>query len=160
MANIVTSLHQELAALEADIRSDPRYRKIERIRALLSEYGADESGTPVAAPPTNFGHKRSATSDTKKDRVRDVIGEVLTVKGNAHRSELLRALTDRGIMGQEKDPMASLAAYLSDFKEFKNIGVGRWAFAPQIGGAPTLPLSSPQGETEAVGASVHNDVHS
>ena len=153
MTTIVQSLRQELAALEADIRSDPRYRKIERIRALLSEYD-DEPQVSVAAQP-NVWHRRSPMADTKKDRVRGVISEVLTVKGNAHRSELLKTLIDRGIMGQEKDPMASLAAYLSDFKEFKNIGVGRWAFAPKIGEAPTLPLSSPQGETEAVGASVH-----
>jgi hypothetical protein len=156
MANIIPSLRQELAALEADIRSDPRYRKIERIRALLSEYGSDEPQASAVAPsPANVGHRRTPAYDTKKDRVRGVIREVFTVKGSAHRSEILKTLTDRGIMGQEKDPMASLAAYLSDFKEFKNIGLGQWTLAsPETGEARTSPVSSPQGETEGVGPSV------
>jgi hypothetical protein len=145
MPNIVPSLRQELAALDAELRADPRYRKIERIRALLSEYGDEEPQAASVAhqPPANLWRRRSAPSDSKKERVRAVIRETLAAEGSAHRSALLKTLMDRGIMGQEKDPMGSLAAYLSDFKDVKNTGGGRWTLEPPQGeDASHAPLAS------------------
>ena len=45
-----------------------------------------------------------------------------------HRGEILSELMSLGLMGDVKDPMASLAAYLSDFRsELQNLGQGRWS---------------------------------
>jgi len=131
--NVVSALQQELASLEADLRADPRYRKIERIRAVLAEYvGGANASEPKPHSPESPSHRRERARgvDTKSDRVREIIKAILVEKGTAHRSEFLRVLMEKGIMGKEKDPMASLAAYLSDFKnDFRSVGTGEWALA-------------------------------
>jgi hypothetical protein len=131
MTNVVAALRQELTTLETDLRADPRYRKIERIRALLTEYDTDVGANDSEVFSTNSPprkRERTRPINSKSERVREIIKTVLIEKGTAHRSELLKALTERGVMGSEKDPMASLAAYLSDFREdFKNVGIGRWS---------------------------------
>ena len=54
MSNIVDALRLELAALEADLANDPRYRKIARISALLAEYEQsmpnDAKSSALSAP--------------------------------------------------------------------------------------------------------------
>jgi hypothetical protein len=130
MANLVQTLRAELSALEADLSSDPRYRKIERIRALLAEYeDVGPNSSRYDSEPYAPRRERTRSHDTKAERVRETIREILTKDGDSHRSSFLKVLTERGVMGDEKDPMASLAAYLSDFKEFQSLGGGRWALA-------------------------------
>lgn len=149
MNQLIASLRQELACLEADLQADPRYRKIAGIRALLDEYGDNEP--PRAPTPTvqvndetSRRRDREPMTGTKKARVREIIRAVLVSRKSAHRGELLKELIDRGIMGTtEKNPMFSLAAYLSEFKEFRNDGLGRWSLAnPETVEAPT---SEPEG---------------
>lgn len=133
MSDVVDMLNQELASLEAELRDDPRYRKIERIRALLSEYssGTDENANIRRNPVhwANIRKPRTEQPNSKGVRVRETIRSILLEKGAVHRTDLLNALLAKGIMGNEKAPMASLAAYLSDFKEFTSVGGGQWALA-------------------------------
>jgi hypothetical protein len=68
---------------------------------------------------------------SKIERVKSEIRELLSHKIIAHRKEILAHLTDRGVMGHEKDPMASLAAYLSGFKDdFVFDGNGNYSLKP------------------------------
>jgi hypothetical protein len=123
-ADIVNALRRELRDLESDLSSDPRYRKIERIRALLTEYSPP---TPhIAATPIT--RTRATSPDSKKNRVHDAIMNYLADHPGAHRSELLSYVTGQGLLVGQKDPMASLAAYLSDFRsELQNNGQGHWS---------------------------------
>jgi hypothetical protein len=125
MSNIVDVLSGELAALEAELENDPRYRKIARIRSLLDEYKRVVPTISLNASPIR---SRTPPINSKKNRVHDAIMSFLAAHPGTHRSELLSDLTDRGLMGDEKNPMASLAAYLSDFRsELKNLGQGHWS---------------------------------
>jgi hypothetical protein len=54
--------------------------------------------------------------------------EQLLSEGPMHRKKILAILQSKGLMGHEKNPMASLAAYLSDFSDnFVNDGSGTWS---------------------------------
>ena len=126
MINIVEVLSGELATLEAELENDPRYRKIARIRSLLAEYRMASPTESTNVSPNRA--TRTASPNSKKNRVHDAIMNFLAGHHGAHRRELLADLVHRGIMGDEKDPMASLAAYLSDFRsELKNLGQGHWS---------------------------------
>jgi hypothetical protein len=125
MSNIVDALRRELAALKAELENDPRHRKIARIRSLLAEY---EASTPTEPDLSAHRPTRTASLNSKKRRVHDGIVTFLAAHPGVHRSELLADLKHRGLMGDEKDPMASLAAYLSDFRsELQNVGQGHWS---------------------------------
>jgi hypothetical protein len=66
------------------------------------------------------------------DQVEKLAGRqsFLGQRGQAHRQEILDHLTAKKIMGNESAPMASLAAYLSGWKELViSVGEGRWALA-------------------------------
>jgi hypothetical protein len=165
MSNLVPVLKAELAQLETELRQDPRWRKIERIRALLQDYeqptpapraGADmfdnalQSNLPAAHPetwadalartpasvsPDHFIPRAFMNSTVrhlpKVERVRTEIRDLLKRKQIAHRKEILHRLIEAGVMGYEKDPMASLAAYLSGFKDdFVFDGNGNYSLKP------------------------------
>jgi hypothetical protein len=67
----------------------------------------------------------------KIERVKSEIRGLLAHKTIAHRKDILAHLTARGVMGHEKDPMASLAAYLSGFKDdFVFDGNGNYSLKP------------------------------
>ena len=52
----------------------------------------------------------------------------LVANPGAHRSEILSELTRQGLLVDQKNPMGSLAGYLSDFRsELQNIGQGHWS---------------------------------
>jgi hypothetical protein len=126
MSDIVDALRREMSALETDLENDPRYRKIARIRSLLAEYTAATSHGPVNTLPSR--PTRTAQPNSKKSRVHDGIMNFLAANPGAHRRDILSALVHEGLLVDVKDPMASLAAYLSDFRsELQNLGQGRWS---------------------------------
>jgi len=49
-------------------------------------------------------------------------------------------------MGNEKDPLASLAAYLSEFKDFTSVGNGQWALAH----SEDIEMAPVNGSTETI----------
>ena len=122
---MIAALKAELAALESDLRADPRFRKMERVRELLRDYephAPQGSLFEGSAPPAPKERLRvlplpSGRQLTKLERVKIGIRGLLKTKGTAHRKEILAHLIADGVMGHEKNPMASLAAYLSGFKD-------------------------------------------
>ena len=61
------------------------------------------------------------------------ITALLQQRGTIHRKEILSHLTAAGLMGHEKDPMASLAAYLSDWRDsFDPDGGGNWSLKHEM----------------------------
>lgn len=81
------------------------------------------------------------------------IDDLLSANGQVHRSKILEGLQSRGIMGGEKNPMAHLAAFLSDHKDrFESDGKGnfqRREHSPLAGSLfendPGQSLSGPAG---------------
>jgi hypothetical protein len=130
-ANFVSALKTEIAQLEDELRSDPRHRKLARLRETLAEY------EPAAMIASSNSLLRISISDapprTKADKVKAEITALLQQRGTAHRKEILNRLTAVGLMGHEKDPMASLAAYFSGWRDiFDADGSGNWSLKQSL----------------------------
>ena len=70
---------------------------------------------------------------TKEERIKSELISIFNGHGPQHRTKLLEHLKAMGLMGHEKDPMASLAAYLSGWKEiFAFDGKGVWGLPEQF----------------------------
>jgi len=134
MSNLVNTLIQERSRLEAELQQDPRHVKIQRINELLAAYGADKSepGAPVKMPN---GQTRSDSANhgrplSKANRVKQEITSLLSRNHSMHRTEILKHMIERGIMGDEKEPISRLAIYLSGSKDqFVSDGSGNYSLA-------------------------------
>jgi hypothetical protein len=124
----VESLRQERDRLKAELRTDPRQRRLELLEELLASYPEEAIPSPPprqtqTRPHTN-GHARP---ESKASKVRRMIIELLGQAGETHRTVILNHLVSAGVMGDEKNPMAQLAAYLSDNRDlFASDGVGNF----------------------------------
>jgi hypothetical protein len=126
-ATFVSALKAEIAQLEEELRSDPRQRKLSRLRETLAEYEPANK-----TQPQPFAALRDIPSRVpllpKSDMIKNEIIALLQQRGTIHRKEILRHLTGIGLMGGEKDPMASLAAYFSRWRDiFDPDGAGNWS---------------------------------
>jgi hypothetical protein len=144
-----TALERELQRLRAELQQDPRYKRMTQIEQLLAEYrGEPAPAEAVIAPPSAVQEPRvvhlTAAGITvgssrlhgrarlikvsKAARVRLELEELLQARGSAHRKVMLNHLIDKNLMGREKNPMASLAAYLSAWKkDFVSDGKGNFS---------------------------------
>jgi hypothetical protein len=124
MNEFVTALHRELSALEAELTADPRYQKLAKIRELLGIYKVADTPAPIG--PSLAAELPTETA-SKAERIRAETRAFIERSGGvAHRHDILRHLLQLGIMGKERQPMASFAAYLSEMKEFESVGNGKW----------------------------------
>jgi hypothetical protein len=137
MNDLVKTLRSELAALERELQADARYVKVQRIKELLTAYspGKDIAPKPTPKPrrrrPTRKGaHKHvplAAAAPSKAQGVQREVEALLTTKGQLHRKQILAHLVSKGLMGNEKTPMANLAAYLSSWRaKFETDGKGNF----------------------------------
>lgn len=160
MRDVIETLHAELAGLEAELSADVRYLKAQRIRELLALY-EDRPETPVQAkaqPTKGVKSPRGQTlngfwankseRDSKKRQIRAKVEQLLTERPVVHRGELLEALKAANLMGHEKNPMASLAAYLSEWRDqFTPDGRGNFMLASRAAnGATPDPITSPDSD--------------
>jgi hypothetical protein len=129
--HFVLALKAEIAELEDELRNDARHRKLARLRETLAEY---EPGGHQAQLALNGGAFSMSISPatlklrTKGGRVKAEIVTLLRQHGAVHRKGILSHLTATGLMGHEKDPMASLAAYFSGWRDtFEADGRGTWS---------------------------------
>ncbi len=127
MDEFVARLHQELRALEAELAADPRYLKLAKIRELLVIYEL-----PASAPTEPTAAESAVETPTKLDRIRSETRAFIERSGGtAHRQDILDHLIRLGIMGNERQPMASFAAYLTEMKaDFVSVGAGKWTKSP------------------------------
>lgn len=142
--------------------------KAERIRAVVQLY--DEEGAQphqqglftetasVSAPEykrsdsrvrVSYGDRNLSGHGPKRLIVKQAAIDLIQPKGSAHRNEILQVLIDRGIMGHEKSPIGSLAAYLSEFKDtFEADGRGNYSLRAQTSYEPQ-PAADAVGSVEA-----------
>jgi len=77
---------------------------------------------------------------SKAAMVKAAVIQLLHEKGTEHRQKILGYLVERGLMGNEKNPMASLAAYLSENKElFSPDGKGNFSLTVEGKLASSVP---------------------
>jgi hypothetical protein len=129
MDDIVRSLKNELRQLESELRThDPRFVKIEHIKALLAVY---EPTSPHALGRGKKASNGASPGVSKGERIRAEIERLLGANRSLHRSAILAHLVEVGLMGSEKQPMANLAAYLSRWTDdFVSDGRGNFQLAP------------------------------
>ncbi len=138
MTDLTVALRSELESLEAELAADPRYRKLEKIRELLAIYNSASrlESQHVVAVSIPAPMSASIESTTKADRVRTETMEFIERSGGvAHRRDILDHLIQAGIMGKERSPIASFAAYLSEMNEFMSAGGGKWRLRTESGAA-------------------------
>ncbi len=150
--DLKASLHEELARLEGELREDPRFVKIERIKALLEVYGDPEPrkvqvGMKFVASLRAHrvpGMEGEEAEGSKSARARLAIKAFLA-DGPQGRQAILRHLVEQKILGHEKRPDKQLGSYLSRFHEFETNGTGRWQIKRQAEGV-TSPGASHAGD--------------
>jgi hypothetical protein len=130
MSNVTQVLQGELVGLQAETQrlesviaqaqADLRVakEKAEHINGLLTLYSPVEDLQPIRST-LNGNHPSARQSplpdrQTKAARMRNHIHSLLLISGSMHRAAILDELKKEGLMGNEKSPMASLAAFLSD----------------------------------------------
>ncbi len=149
--NIIPTLKAELTELEADLRADPRYRKMVRIRELLADYEADSGPRPpslfdkLGTPPSHIRERMTARAASKEARIKQELRALFGLHGSVHRTKILEHLIAKELMGHEKNPMAALAAYLSSWKEeFDFDGKGNWSLRASPAPIPTTTGAIPR----------------
>jgi hypothetical protein len=150
MSEIIDALQRELSRLETELQQDPRHRRIQRIKELLADYHGEVQPTgkvhqaSVAIRPRAQLRVRGRKI-SKAQQARQTTQHFLRARGGkAHRSELLRNLINQKIMGSEKNPMLSLASYLSNWRDIlDHDGKGNWFLKEMAEREPEhqLPLS-------------------
>lgn len=155
MSEFTTALERELQRLENELRQDPKFRRVQQLRALLAEYKGPEPELELTPAPQNthnveryraadYVARRQRVHLSKAASVRLAIENLLRERGTVHRSHILDHLKQQSLMGQEKNPMGSLAAYLSDWKDmFEPDGHGNFSLRKKSteGAARTAPVS-------------------
>lgn len=128
----IQAIQQELDSLEAALEADPRMRKIKKLKMVLEEYSPAITQPPPSNAPLSAAHKQNGLPrlETKRGRIHNIIHKVLSSKGRTHRRDLLGILQKNDLLVVDKDPMTTLAIYLSDFKDFRSVGSGFWELAP------------------------------
>lgn len=124
MAQFVAALKIEIARLDDQLT---------RARALLASYeasAATERHTPAVA--LNGGgerhdRSRSTGENSKEQRVRRAVIELLRETGPKPRPAILEHLKAIGLMGHEAKPLRSLGSYLSRWPDdIESEGKGVW----------------------------------
>ena len=93
-------------------------------------------------PPRS--HRPPATRRSKAAQIKAEVTDLLSARGTEHRQKILDHLIAKGLMGHEKAPLASLAAYLSENKDtFVADGRGNFSLRREsrTEPAPALPIS-------------------
>jgi hypothetical protein len=125
-STFISALKAEIAQLEDQLRNDPRQRKLARLRETLAEYEPAKHALQASTGMANIA------AQSKGDKIKSEIIGLLQQRGSIHRKEILNHLITIGLMGQEKDPIQSLASYFSGWRDtFEPDGAGNWSLIVQ-----------------------------
>jgi hypothetical protein len=153
--NVVEKLRELLTLFEADTPTMPQSRveydvaanvevQVEAPRADLGGPGGQVYARPNPLP--------------KKVRMIQAIENLLSLRGSAHRKEILTHLQNAGLMGHERDPMAHLAAFLSGERD-RFASDGRGNFTLKTSSVATEPKPTNVGPTEVGGDAGPTSAH-
>ena len=138
MADFLSALESEIRQIEAELETDPRFRKLKSLRSVLSLYqGGGESGraegqvedqttrTVTRAPSEN----RAKALELARLFLRNRVGPTPT-------RDIYEHIVDHGGEISGKDPVNNLSAMLSNSDEFQSNGRAGWTLAPEDGQEP------------------------
>lgn len=120
MDSFIKSLQQERTLVQA------RLKLLDELIASYVPASPPQPGSeqPRSSSKTSNGHARP---ESKASKVRRMTAELLTREGRVHRKMILDHLKSAGVMGNERDPMGQLAAYLTANKDlFSTDGNGNF----------------------------------
>jgi hypothetical protein len=116
----------------------------------LSKDGVTLLDAPVNVSPPQDKSLREprapsvAGRQTKKSRMTEALRTLLGQKGSVHRTEILAYFQAAGVMGHEANPMAHLAAFLSNSREsFVSDGKGFFRLRPDVTQLADASLQEP-----------------
>lgn len=172
MSELVPTLRKELAAVEADVEKleaeaaklQARLRlsleKAEKVKAVIALYANDAEEQPqprlfaslTATSVAGGTHvRKQAARSSKAASLKMEVTDLLNARGTEHRQKILDHLVAKGLMGHEKDPLGSLAAYLSANKDVF-MADGRGNFSLRREGHREPPPAPETGTGSAEGA--------
>ena len=175
MSELVQNLLHELAAVEADVgkleseaaKVQARLRialdKADKLKAVIALYAEAPSDrpqpqlfTPMSAQSCEQGVVTEPVGNqrhgSKASLLKAEVTHLLDVRGTEHRQKILEHLVSKGLMGREKNPLANLAAYLSDNKDvFATDGRGNFSLRRMGRHEPPPALERSAGSAEDAG---------
>lgn len=171
MSELVPTLRKELAAIEADVQKleleasklQARLRlsldKAEKVKAVIAVYAEETVDQPqprlfasLSAAPgaADVVIRKVPAHGSKAAMLKAEVTDLLNARGTEHRQKILDHLVAKGLMGHEKTPLASLAAYLSDNKDvFMADGRGNFSLRRDSHREPPPVPESGMGSAEA-----------
>lgn len=140
MADFLAALKDEIGGIEAQLRVDPRFRKLESLRSVLALYeegGMAEGPQEVAAQ--EVAATRTVTRVPSEGRVKALELARLFLRNRVGptptRDIYDHIMANGGDIGG-KDPVSNLSAMLSNSGEFLSNGRAGWTLAPEDGQEP------------------------
>ncbi len=137
--DLPSTLRDEVAALECELKADARVRKLIYLYALLQEYGGT-GRDPIILPqmalheigvfPTTIQRNNQGRPRNAKAREKDIVEAVvsfLKTNGPAHRMDILETLSKKHLVVKDRFGMRLLAVYLTKCAQVHSIGNGVWA---------------------------------
>jgi hypothetical protein len=168
---VTAALRAQIAALEAELRNDPRLAALAHMRAALSLLGNNGStGNSVHTAPQIFdlnisdnlkriipeagGLFRPVKAIKRTNRIKQVhhvVASYLDECGPTHRKALIKLLADKGLMDGIKSPETSFSTSMYTLREhFESNGRGMFSHrrgAPKAF-APVLSVVAPLNKFE------------
>ncbi|TIO72180.1 MAG: hypothetical protein E5X74_33045 [Mesorhizobium sp.] len=132
MADFLAALKSEIRDIEAELRNDPRFRKWESLRSVLSLY--QESG--MAEAPSEDQMARTITRAPSENRARALELARLFLRnrsGPTPTRDIYDHIVSNGGEIGGKDPVNNLSAMLSNSDDFQSNGRAGWTLAPEGG---------------------------
>jgi hypothetical protein len=168
-AELVSAAKAEEQRLLRELEATSLYRRLEAVRALLSEYQGDAAVTP--AQPSRTRHSATRQGSLTSRVIEIAQDHLRQVQRRAQSLEILRVAQDRGIEFKGNKPTTVVASILSHCDLFDNVrgegyGLAEWAAASvspddgtgqQSGAVPTAaPSQDDKLDTDPTSA-VHNN---
>lgn len=137
MADFVKALEDEISELEQQLKADPRYTRLAKLKEVRQLYGAPAGGGVGSAqgavairttvnPFMNAARKKEHILATAAAIIRGRTDPTPTV-------DILKQIEVLGLEVHGKDPRNTLSAMLSYAPEFKSHGRSGWTLVPSDG---------------------------
>jgi hypothetical protein len=123
---ILRAAKAEEQRLEALLREDPTFLRLEAVRRIIDLYGGDLYGTRSESTQTTGTTKeRRSRRDSLASTIRQIAATHLqNKKGRAKSSEIYQAVLDAGVTVPGQKPVSVVSSYLSGSEMFDNTADG------------------------------------
>jgi hypothetical protein len=142
--SFLQALDDEIAALEADLATDPRYAKLAELRRLRRLYSEPSPIIGVNPPRSkSTGRRASPERQAVENAVEAIlkdIGGITPHFAPMPLADIHRSLESRGVSIPGKDPRNNLSAILSNSPKFEPHGRAGWTL--KLKNAETADLPS------------------